>query len=149
MFDAKDITRFKNKHARDLASGCWNWLPPLMPNGYGQFHIGYKFFLAHRLSYMLHRGDIPDGLVIDHKCRNRRCVNPDHLEPVTMHVNVVIRGFGLTAENFTKTHCKRGHAYDETNTYEWVGYTGVVHRHCRECRREEKRTRRVRERATI
>lgn len=70
---------------------------------------------VHRLAYELWRGQIPEGLDIDHLCRNRRCYNPQHLEPVTRSVNT-IRGIGpgiLGKINGTKTHCKRGHAFAE------------------------------------
>lgn len=69
-------------------NGCWNWTGGTT-KGYGSFSaVGRKKVYAHRFSWELHRGPIPDGLVIDHLCRNTRCVNPDHLEPVTQLENV-------------------------------------------------------------
>jgi hypothetical protein len=82
--------------------------------------------MAHRLSYEHHVGPIPDGLQIDHTCRNRKCVNPEHLEPVTNAENTTRQDH---AER-RKTHCPKGHPYDEANTY--VDPSGA--RRCRACR---------------
>ena len=73
-------------------------------------------------------GPIPEGLDLDHLCRNRWCVNPEHVEPVTRRENL-IRGQTTIAQNVSKTHCPAGHAYDETNTYYYRGM-----RQCRICR---------------
>ena len=87
---------------------------------------GTKYgWLAHRLSWTLAHGPIPEGLTIDHLCRNRACVNPDHLRLLTNEENASDNGFA------TRTHCPLGHEYDEVNTY--VGPTGG--RRCNECRR--------------
>lgn len=81
-------SRFWKYVAKDAETGCWNWTGGTT-KGYGSFtHPGRKKCYAHRYSWELHRGTIPDGLVIDHLCRNTRCVNPDHLEPVTQQENV-------------------------------------------------------------
>lgn len=92
---------------------CWEWKGYVGPNGYGRLiwchRHDRKMLHAHRVAYELMVGPIPDGLQIDHLCRNRRCVNPNHLEPVTAHTNVVVRGLGLSAENAAKKFCKRGH----------------------------------------
>lgn len=68
------------------------------------------------MSHELHKGPIPEGLVIDHLCRNRGCVNPDHLEAVTQRENI-LRGEGLAAANARKTHCPKGHPYSGENLY--------------------------------
>lgn len=120
----------------DAQDGCWIWTGRIYDNGYGQFHEGtcredYRTVLAHQFSYRLHKGVIPDGLEIDHLCRNRRCINPDHLEAVTHAVNVRRGG------NTIKTHCPKGHPYDETNTH--IDAKGS--RHCRTCNTERARLR--------
>jgi hypothetical protein len=109
-------TRFLAKTAPDPETGCWSWTAYLMPNGYGQFGIGRKVFCAHRVAYEMFVGPIPAGLQIDHLCRNRRCVNPAHMEPVTQRENIM-RGEGISAKCAVKTHCLRGHEFDSLNTY--------------------------------
>lgn len=76
--------------------------------GYGFIFAGTKALRAHRVAWEAKHGPVPEGLVLDHLCRNRACVNLDHLEPVTHRVNV-LRGVGPTARNAAKTHCNRGH----------------------------------------
>ena len=88
----------------------------LSGSGYGMFNINYSYLTAHRYSYNLLVGAIPDGLVLDHLCRVRNCVNPKHLEPTTHSVNI-LRGEGAAAKNIRKTHCKVGHIYNNHNTY--------------------------------
>ena len=109
---------------------CWNWTASLAQNGYGQFWLDGKLVLAHRVAYELMIGHIPEGQTIDHLCRNRKCENPRHLEPVTHRENV-LRGVSPVARNAVKTHCKKGHAYDLGNTY--IRPNGG--RDCRICRR--------------
>lgn len=99
----------------DKSGDCWVWTSAHFPNGYGTFGIGGRSFLVHRLSYTWSVGPIPDGLIIDHLCRNRACVRPSHLEPVTYSENLR-RGVGCGAYNAAKTHCKMGHPFNETNT---------------------------------
>lgn len=82
-----DAERFHAKYSIDPATGCWNWLNALGRNGYGRFWMAGRLHTAHRVSWELNVGEIPDGLHIDHLCRNRRCVNPAHLEPVTVIEN--------------------------------------------------------------
>lgn len=114
-------------------TGCWLWTGALLPNGYGYMWRGTdskRNDYPHRISYELHVGPIPEGLHIDHLCRNRACCNPQHLEPVTCLENVR-RGQG----NNAKTHCAEGHPYDEVNTK----LTRGGRRHCRICVRARKR----------
>jgi hypothetical protein len=128
-----------NKDSQRTFNGtqCWEWLAST-DKGYGQFGIGHgRNVSAHRLAYELVRGAIPDGLTLDHLCRNTICVNPDHLEPVTMAVNV-LRGDSPPSQNARRTHCKRGHPFNEENTC--ISHKG--RRTCRVCRRMAKRKKR-------
>lgn len=119
-------------------SGCWEWTGPRYL-GYGKIHFEGKSLYAHRVVYSLLKGNIPSGLFIDHLCRVRHCVNPDHLEAVTLKENV-LRGVGVTAQNAKKTHCKRGHSLEDSNVY--IRPNGW--RSCRVCRRETTRLYNVR-----
>jgi len=92
-----------------VVEDCWEWVGHSDRDGYGRWHVGGKYYLAHRFSYEQNVGPIPDGLTIDHLCRNRRCVKPSHLEPVTQRENVM-RGASHVARNSTKTHCVHGHS---------------------------------------
>ncbi len=129
-----NATRFWEKV--DTAGDCWNWTASKTPAGYGRFKIDGKMKRAHRVAYEMLVGEIPEGLVIDHLCRNTSCVRPDHLEPVTNAEN--IRRGDTGKNNAIKTHCKHGHPFDEVNTY----ITSDGWRQCRACHREGERTRR-------
>lgn len=114
-------------------TGCWLWQGDKLPRGYGQFRFDNRHVLAHRFAYEMAKGAIPPGLVIDHLCRVTSCVNPDHLEAVTNAENLR-RGVGpslTSARRRAQTHCKRGHLFDEANTY-WKP-NGA--RRCRACSR--------------
>lgn len=96
-------------------------------HGYARLCWNAKKVYAHRIAYQLLVGPIPEGMQLDHLCRNRRCVNPDHLEPVT-HAENVRRGLS-GAYLRARTHCPKGHPYDQANTY--VSNSGS--RNCRAC----------------
>jgi len=96
-------------------NGCWPWVGSLNFGGYGQFWFNGEWGMAHKYSYSVHQHQIPIGLTIDHICRNRGCVNPAHMEVVSMRENI-IRGVGPTAVNSRKTHCPKGHEYTNGNT---------------------------------
>ncbi len=114
--------RFLQKVVKE-SSGCWRWTGAIGSDGYGRIWAGpHQFKLAHRVSYELFRGHIPvvderdRALVLDHLCRNRSCVNPEHLELVT-HGENVHRGISpLIEANHTQT-CVRGHSYAEHSLY--------------------------------
>lgn len=107
-------SRFEEKFITEPNSGCWLWIGAIKNNGYGNFAYGNKFLLAHRFAYMALVGDIPNGYEIDHLCRVRCCINPDHLEAVTTRVNV-LRSGSLSAKNARKTHCPNGHPLSGDN----------------------------------
>lgn len=125
--------RFWSKVELDCNDKCWNWLGHLR-NGYGRFNLNNLLVTAHRFSYELLVGQIPEGLQLDHLCRNRKCVNPKHLEPVTLKENV-LRGHGLTAKYAKRTHCDKGHPFIKENIYNTK--SGV--RCCKICGAERKR----------
>lgn len=116
------------------ADGCWNWTASLDDCGYGKYAIGGgRWRRAHRISF----GDVPEGLELDHLCRNRACCNPSHLEAVTHRTNMS-RADWSNNFNRKKTHCKGGHEFSATNTY--IDKHGF--RHCRKCRALRARKRR-------
>lgn len=115
--------------ARPNLGPCWLWSAAKWRNGYGVFNdVGSRY--AHRFAYAMLVGPIPDGLTIDHLCRVRRCVRPEHLEAVTGKVNT-LRGEGPSAKQARKTECHAGHPFDLFNTY--IDRRG--RRHCRACQR--------------
>src|SRR5438445_11701273 len=130
-----ELERFLAKIEHEPMSGCWIWIGATIPGGYGQFKLrGWRHMkLAHRVSYEHFRGPIPSGLQLDHRCRIRCCVNPEHLEAVTCATNI---RRGLTGENERrKTHCPSGHPYSGDNLLV-ARKNGRTKRVCRQCRRE-------------
>lgn len=118
--------RFWEKAEVDEA-GCWVWVAAKTAAGYGTFTVENKTYRSHRVAYQVLAGVIPDGLVTDHLCRVRACVNPAHLDVVTHQVNL-LRGETRAAEQVRRTQCPKGHAFDEANTR----YQGRKRR-CRTC----------------
>jgi len=114
-------SKFDESYTPEPNTGCWLWLGMLKNGGYGSLKIGGKEVGAHRYSYERHVGLIPSGLVLDHTCRVKSCVNPAHLEPVTIKVNVQ-RGYWGTAGippvvEAERETCRRGHPYTQENAY--------------------------------
>lgn len=132
--------RFWEKCAIWPPTGCWIWQGGLT-DGYGNFSWarpgGIRSHRAHRLAYQLTIGPIPDGCELDHLCRNKACINPAHLEPVSHVENMRRSDVGWNYR--MKTHCPSGHPYDAKNTYYFDG-----ERSCRACHRVVEARRRLR-----
>jgi hypothetical protein len=118
-----------------VGSGCWQWLGPKNCYGYGTAKMFNVRRMAHRLAYELFRGEIPEGKCLDHVCRKRDCVNPEHLRVVTNRENLFApRSQSPAKVNSEKTHCPRGHEYTPENTFHAKGLRGG--RVCRTCRHD-------------
>lgn len=141
--------RFWDKVDRDSdPDGCWTWTAYATPRAkgclpYGKFGLDGRVQFAHRVAYTLTRGPVPDGMQLDHLCRNTLCVRPEHLEPVTARVNI-LRGQSFAPANAAKTHCPKGHEYTPANT---MRGNSPTERKCRTCynayQREWKRRRKA------
>ena len=124
------LTPFQRFTAKVVTGpGCWEWRGTVGNNGYGRFMIRRKTVTVHRYSYITMKGPIPQGLQIDHLCRNRKCVRPSHLEAVPPRTNV-LRGVGIMAQKARQTHCIHGHEFTPENTAHYKG-----RRCCRQCAR--------------
>lgn len=123
--------RFRAMTVVDIETWCHIWTGTIR-DGYGLFGMDGRTLSAHRVAYAWRNGPVPEGLVLDHLCCVRACVNPDHLEAVTQRENLIRGGV------IQKSHCLRGHEYDIANTY-----TNVKsgERFCRTCHRDGQRRR--------
>ena len=130
--------RFDSKWREDAATGCHVWIAGKDGHGYGAFSYLYRTVGAHRFAWERVNGPIPRGMYVDHMCRNPACVNPAHLRIVTPRQNTMENSVAPAFLNANKTHCPRGHPYDEVNTLVCQG-----RRFCRTCMRERERVKRA------
>jgi hypothetical protein len=139
MSDADYIERMK---ARCVISetGCWLWQGTLGWKGYGQISYRNKQWGTHRLSYTLHKGPIPKGMLVCHTCDVRNCVNPEHLWVGTNKQNMVDCSRKGRADDQWRTHCIHGHEFTPENTYP-IRMTETVKRACKMCNRVRYRIR--------
>ena len=132
--DQQALMRFAEKVQSE--GDCWCWTAGLVGGGYGQFHHDGKPNYAHRWLYERAIGPVDPKMTLDHLCRTRRCVRPDHLEVVTRGENV-LRGVSPAANAARATHCPAGHAYAGPN----VSMKKDGSRRCATCHRERERQR--------
>lgn len=123
----------------DMSTGCWIWQGRPQGSGYGQVSIAGRLFIVHRVGKQLLHG-FDESLTLDHLCRNRVCWNPDHLEPVTLKVNI-LRGTSPAAVHAVQTHCIHGHEFSTENTALFTKSNGGVMRMCKSCRNKRARDR--------
>lgn len=129
---------------RSDSDACWPYQLKPMSNGYVVVTVFGRKVLAHRYSYELLVGSIPEGKQIDHLCRSKSCVNPAHMEPVTQRENL-LRADGWPGVNHRKTHCKHGHEFTSENTRYRLGRG----RECRICARRHDRAKKRRRREAV
>lgn len=136
MIPEQVIDRFWSKV--DATGPCWEWTKTKTRTGYGSWTVGSfpnkKTYATHRLSWEILVGDIPAGMELDHLCRVRHCLNPDHLEVVTRSENM-LRAGATGSANRRKTHCPQGHEYSGENIYMQIS-NGRRSRSCMICRRD-------------
>lgn len=134
--------RLRDLSAKYGPDACWPWPGSAKHDGYGRSSVTVdgvpRVFLVHREAWARLRGPIPKDATLDHLCRNRKCLNPAHLEPVSLVENVM-RGESPIAANAEKTHCANGHPYDDENTNWKTDRRGRKSRECISCRREYQR----------
>lgn len=114
-YNAKEVARFWSYVDKRSTDACWPWLRATPAPGYGEFSGGGTRVKAHRASFYINIGPIPDGMVIDHVCRNRACVNPAHLRAVDHRTNSIENSTSFAARNAQKTHCPKWHVLAGSN----------------------------------
>lgn len=143
FLDERLPDRFWSKATPEPNSGCWLWTGAHVWNEYGVIRVDRKAVYAHRYSYETLVGKVGDGLQLDHHCRTRSCVNPQHLEPVTQRENLRRGDRGM--EWGTETHCRYGHEYTVDNAAPRRDRKNG--KTCRECNRNKARACRERKAA--
>lgn len=132
--------KLERRREIDPITGCWNWTGRI-EDGYGKVALSSRYTSVHKASFELWKGRVPNGTELDHLCRNRRCFNPDHLEPVT-HQENVRRGAlpqMMREKAAAKTHCYKGHSLSGENLV--LQGPQKKFRVCRICRAERQRKR--------
>ena len=134
-FAEEQLKRFWAKVNKEADNGCWEWTGAISTRGYGQFGVNKIAKSTHRISYIMHKGEIPDGLMICHTCNNPPCINPNHLYAGTGKDNAqqAVADGRLAPQQ--KTHCIKGHEFTEENTFLRVRKGRGTTRVCRECKR--------------
>lgn len=138
--------RLKKRCRVDAETQCWVWQLKKDSEGYGSVKINHKNWLAHRAAYHWFVGPIPDGKTIDHLCRNTGCINPAHLEAVTMRENI-LRGTGPGALAVRTNKCFRGHSLDDAEILFRNGKPRS--RACVKCKRYRRAKRNAERRAAL
>jgi hypothetical protein len=141
IFGPGRFTERARPEGATVSGNCWVWSGALDKKGYPVIGVSGLSSRAHNAAYVLAKGPLPEGMVLDHLCRVPACINPDHLEAVTNAVNV-LRGGGFSAVNAVKTHCVHGHEFTPENTY-----MGKLGRACRKCAVDRNRKYRLAHRA--
>lgn len=107
--------RLMNLSYPEPNTGCFIWIGATYNNGYGFININKRSVSAHRLSYFVHKGIIPENFIVDHLCNNKYCINPHHLEAKSQKDNL-LRSNSASTLNILKTHCDKGHEFSNENT---------------------------------
>ena len=134
LVDTMKLRSVRERFVAKLDVGvCWEFTGA-HSDGYGRFHVNGRAQYAHRVAWAMLMGDLSDELDIDHLCKNRRCCNPDHLQPVTGAENTA-RGESFAARYARSTHCQRQHEFTPENTYWSTNPNGRKRRACKTCQR--------------
>lgn len=145
----KFMARYWSKVALDGPGQCWEWHGGMSGRGYGVTHFRGRTLAAHRIAYVAQGRTISDGMVIDHICRNRLCVNPTHLRETTQAINSVENSLSIPAFNKVKTHCPQGHLYSLENTRMQRKSSSSSSRNCRTCHLVHSRRYKQKKRAAL